>query len=249
MESLTSAEKKEYAKLKKCHICLKPFSAKVPKVRDHCHYTGKFRVPAHRICDLNFKILSYIPVIFHTLSSYDTHLFIKELGKETNELGVIARNKEDYIKISVDIAVDRYMDKDGNEKSKIIQLRFTDRFNFMNSTLETLTNNLVGTSGYRCDSCKEICELTNIDENYFTHGKCNDCHEGYGKCKPNKELIFKKFLNLKLSHMDEQFILLLSKGVYPYEYMTSWEKFEETNLTPKEAFYSNLNMCIINPIA
>ena len=39
-----------------------------------------------------------------------------------------------------------------------------------------------------------------------------------------------------------KFILLLQKGVYPYEYMDSWEKFDETTLPPKEAFYSNLNL-------
>ena len=150
-------------------------------------------------------------MIFHNLSSYDTHLFIRELGKETNELGMIARNKEEYITFSVDVAVDRYMDKDGNEKSKIIQLRFTDRFKFMSSSLVTLTNNLVGMSRNRCVGCKEICKLTNVDKNYFAHGKCKDCHEDYGKHQLNKELIFKKFLTLNLGHMDEQFRLLLSK--------------------------------------
>ena len=37
-------------------------------------------------------------------------------------------------------------------------------------------------------------------------------------------------------------MLLLRKGVYPYEYMDSWERFDETSLSDKEAFYSNLNM-------
>ena len=36
--------------------------------------------------------------------------------------------------------------------------------------------------------------------------------------------------------------MLLRKCVYPYEYMDSWEKFDETTLPPKEAFYSNLNL-------
>ena len=39
-----------------------------------------------------------------------------------------------------------------------------------------------------------------------------------------------------------KFILLLRKGVYPDEYMDSWEKFYETALPPKEAFHSNLNL-------
>ena len=36
--------------------------------------------------------------------------------------------------------------------------------------------------------------------------------------------------------------MLLRKGIYPYEYMDSWEKFDETVLPPKKAFYSNLNL-------
>ena len=43
-------------------------------------------------------------------------------------------------------------------------------------------------------------------------------------------------------HSDEQYELLIRKGVYPYEYMSSWDKFEETRLPLKEAFKSNLNM-------
>ena len=43
-------------------------------------------------------------------------------------------------------------------------------------------------------------------------------------------------------YSEEQYELLIKKGVYPYEYMTSWDKFEETKLPPKEAFYSNYNI-------
>ena len=38
------------------------------------------------------------------------------------------------------------------------------------------------------------------------------------------------------------FVLLLRKGVYPYEYMDSWERFNETSLPDKKAFYSELNL-------
>ena len=38
------------------------------------------------------------------------------------------------------------------------------------------------------------------------------------------------------------FILLLRKGVYPYEYMDNWKKFNETSVPEKGDFYSHLNM-------
>ena len=49
--------------------------------------------------------------------------------------------------------------------------------------------------------------------------------------------------NLRWFYQDQEvFKLMRCKGVYPYEYMDSWERFEETRLPPKEAFYSNFNM-------
>ena len=186
MDPLTRKQWKKYNKASRCHICFKQFggSKKGPKVRDHCHYTGRYRIP------------SYIPVVFHNLSEYNAHLFIKELGKNSRDMEVIAKNKEDYISFSVEVAVDKYVDKEGNEKEKLIELRFIDSFKFMASSLDSLTRNLVGGKG----------ELFGF-ENY-------------------SEL---------------QYELLTRKGVYPYEYMSSWDCFEES-LPPTEAFYSKLNM-------
>ena len=59
---------------------------------------------------------------------------------------VIAKNKGDYISLSVEVVVDRYVDKLGNEKEKLIELRFIDSFKFMASSLDSLTRNLVGGS-------------------------------------------------------------------------------------------------------
>ena len=141
MDPLTKKQWKRYKCSTICHICFKPFNYKELKVRDHCHYTGRYRGPAHSLCNLRYRIPSYIPVIFHNLSGYDAHLFIKELGKNSKDMEVIAKNKEDYISFSVDIAVDKYVDKEGNEKEKLIELRFIDSFKFMTSSLDSLTKN------------------------------------------------------------------------------------------------------------
>ena len=56
--------------------------------------------------------------------------------------------------------------------------------------------------------------------------------------------MIKRFANIyEFSNGDiNKFILLLRRGVYPYKYMDSWERFDETSLPDKEVFYSSLNM-------
>ena len=57
-------------------------------------------------------------------------------------MGVITENKEDYISFSIKVEVDRYIDKNGIEKSKEIELIFIDSFKFMSSSIDSLVNNL-----------------------------------------------------------------------------------------------------------
>ena len=72
--------------------------------------------------------------------------------------------------------------------------------------------------------------------------RCFECKNNYEK-EFNKEII-KRFKNIyEFCNGDiNTFVLLLRKGVYPYEYMDSWERFDETLLPDKKAFYSSLNM-------
>ena len=73
------------------------------------------------------------------------------------DIGVIVKNTEDYISFSVSVAVDKYIDKNGEEKDKLIELRFIDSFKFMASSLDSLTNNLVhgGRKLFRFGDCNE----------------------------------------------------------------------------------------------
>ena len=203
MKPLTCEQWRKYDKATTCQLCLKEFKEGNNKVRDHCHYSGKYRGPAHRNCSLRHKIPYYIPIVFHNLSRYDAHLFIRELGKklDISKIGVIAENKEKYIIFNVDVNVDSYTDNSGIVEEDAIKIRFIDSFRFMVSILDSLMNNLV----------KDERKLSGFKD--YSETQCE---------------------------------LLIRKGVYPYEYMTSWNKFEETELPPKEAFYSNLNMSNIS---
>ena len=83
---LTTEGKINYNDQKVCYICEKEFNnndgKKNYKVRDHCHYTGKYRGAAHNICNLRYKVPKEITVVFHNGSIYDYHFIIKELVKE-----------------------------------------------------------------------------------------------------------------------------------------------------------------------
>ena len=71
MNKLTNEQTVEFVTAKECHICFKKFSPKDRTVRDHCHYTGKYRGAAHSSCNLRYRIPDYIPVVFHNLAGYD----------------------------------------------------------------------------------------------------------------------------------------------------------------------------------
>ena len=94
---------KFYEKQKVCYICKKEFSSddngkKYRKVRDHCHYTGKFRGVAHNICNLRYKTPKEIPIVFHNGSIYDYHFIIKQLAKELEgKFECLGENTEKFV--------------------------------------------------------------------------------------------------------------------------------------------------------
>ena len=134
-----------------CHICEELLNG--DKVRDHCHLTGKYRGAAHNQCNLDYKLPKFYPVIFHNLSGYDAHMFIKELAElkdplrdvgltETKgEIDCIARTEEKYVSFTKKIVVDVFY-KDGEKVEVKRQIRFLDSYKFMASSLSKLASNL-----------------------------------------------------------------------------------------------------------
>ena len=122
------------------------------KVRDHCHYTGKYRGAAHKRCNLMNNTPREIPVIFHNGSSYDYHFIIKGLAEEfEGNFECLGENKEKYITFSVPIK------KESNEDGTIIyRIKFIDSFRFMSTSLSNLVDNL--------------------SEGIHDNGKCTKCN-------------------------------------------------------------------------
>ena len=76
-------------------------------------------------------------------------------------MGVIAKNTEDYISFLIKVEVNKYVDKEGNERMKEMELRFIDSIKFMSSSLDSLVNNLArgghelwGFKNYNCRQCE-----------------------------------------------------------------------------------------------
>ena len=180
----------------RCWICKEKFDYdKNYKVRDHCHFTGRYRGAAHNKFNLNYSKPKFTPVVFHNLSGYDSHLFIKNLGFTAGDIDCIPNNEERYISFTKKIQVGSCTTKEEETKPLHHKIRFIDSFKFMALSLDELVNNL-----------------------------------------PKDD-----FNNLKRHYTGDKLSLLTRKGVYPYEYMDSLERLKETQLPPREAFYSRFN--------
>ena len=190
----TEEDRKHFNNASDCWICGEKLEN--DRVRDHCHFTGRYRGPAHNKCNLKYRKPNNISVFFHNLSGYDSHLFIKKIGCSINKnenIKCIATNEEKYISFTKTIVTGQYTNKKGKVKDKTFDIVFKDSLKFMSSSLGALVNNL--------PAFKNLL-------NYFT---------------------------------PKQTELLKQKGFYPYEYMDSEEKFNDTKLPPREAFYSKLS--------
>ena len=237
--SLTKEKRRAHRWAKICYICKKEViidndDKKKYKVKDHRHYTGKYRWAAlYHICNLRYKTIREISVIAHNASTYDYHLIIKELAKEfEGSFECLGENTEEYMTFSVPIEKQR-----DNGKMITYKIRFKDSYRFMSSSLSKPVDNLGDINCKICDNRREYIGFRN---NHLLL-ECSNCNAWFKR--DSKELI-KRFANTyEFCNKDiNKFILLLRKGVYPYEYMDNWERFNEVVLPDKKAFYSNLNI-------
>ena len=203
-----------------CYACGEKFVEKDPerrKVRDHCHFSGKYLGALHAKCNLRLKKSKTVPVFFHNLTGYDSHIFVKRLADSIGGVKCIPRNEEKYITFTKEVLVEEVVEEveveevveeegeDGRyEERKVTEeevgnifwrLKFVDTLNFMRSPLEKLAGNL------------ERDQLKHLGK-YF---------------------------------QGERMELMCGKGIYPYEYMTGVERLRERSLPPKEEFAPLLN--------
>ena len=175
MNPLTDEQLQEFNASTSCPLCESIYSEKNPKVRDHCHTTSVYRGPLCNQCNLLCRKPKFIPIIFHNLKGYDSHIVMRAV-KQLN-ISIIPQNSEKYLSFSF--------------HRENYQIRFIDSLGFLNSSLDKLSKNLT-------------------------------------ECSITKQMF------------PEHYDLLKTKGIYPYDYIDSPSKFDETCLPSKEKFYSKL---------
>jgi hypothetical protein len=199
---MTEQNEKDFQSSVNCHICSKVMGK--DRVRDHDHYTGIFRGAAHEQCNINYCLKGAtpkIPVVFHNLRGYDSHLIMQEIGKVSDRVDCIPNNQEKYVCFWMDNYV------------------FIDSYQFLLTSLES--------------AAEKLTEFPQLKKEF------NECvlQKEYDidvKHKPSFEKVIKQF-------RDRKFNLLTKKGVYPYDYMNSMERFDDSSLPSKKDFYSQLN--------
>lgn len=128
----------------RCYACEGKFGkGELSKVRDHCHYTGKYRGALHSKCNLKMRRSRFIPVFAHNLGGYDSHLFVKRLADTQGDVNCIPRNEEKYITFTKAVHVDVIEKGEDNRTVDVYSnLRFVDTINFMQASLEKLVGNM-----------------------------------------------------------------------------------------------------------
>ena len=116
---MTAEESEEFERSNICWICGKLIDIGDNKVREHCHIFGKYRGNSHWKRNINLKINKKVPVIFHNLRGYDSHLIFKELSKFIVKISVIPNGLEKYMSFTLN--------------NKIV---FIDSMLFINSSLD-----------------------------------------------------------------------------------------------------------------
>ena len=198
LQELTD-EQRDYYQTGNCHICgevIEGGDFNSRRVLDHDHFVsevgctfGKFRGPAHSICNLKLKVdpkTWKLPVVLHNLKNYDSHLIIKALEKEHGDIRVVPNNMEKFM--SMDVG----------------QLRFIDSFQFLATSLERLVDGLTTDDLHYTraeftdrEQFKLVRQKGVFPYDYLVDMNCFDQNK-----LPNRPLFFNRLTNSRCSPRD-----------------------------------------------
>ena len=208
--NLTPQEEKDFQSATKCHICEQKLfkdkkAGQILKVRDHCHFTREYRGAAHNECNLNCKKPLILPVIFHNLQGYDSHLFIKQLAKVSGDLSTIPSTEEKYISFSKRITVDQYYSKNmGKLFPKKFEIRFIDSFKFLQTSLSKLVENLQSSDFKNLNRVIKTNSSLLTRKGVYPYDYVTSINKLKERKLPSKEDFYSKLLDQEISDEDYQ---------------------------------------------
>ena len=98
---MTKEDNENFNNSTKLCICDSDYIDNDVKVRDLCHNAGKYRGSAHRDGNINLKLNHKIPVVFHSLKDYDSHLIMQELGKFNLKINGLPNGLGKYMSFTI----------------------------------------------------------------------------------------------------------------------------------------------------
>jgi DNA polymerase type B, organellar and viral len=128
--NMTSADENDFQAASECYACHKPFTSKIPKVRDHDHGLplNNYRGACHQSCNLLVRRMKMIPVYCHGLGNYDGHYIVRMFAARKFKIQILPNNLERYLSISI------WMHG--------VEIRFLDSVRLFNASLEAVLDSL-----------------------------------------------------------------------------------------------------------
>ena len=183
---MTKENEEDLKNINICRFCEKEII--FDRISDHCHLTGKYRGPAHNICNINVnqKDSNFIAFVFHIFSNYDCHMFFKklvDLKKDKVKFEIIPKTNEEYISV------------------KYGCIRFIDSYHFLSESLDILVKN-------SDDDAFKILKKEFPDKWQYLNKKLAYPYESFNKIDDYKKPVnnLKKedfFSNLKTDYPDD----------------------------------------------
>jgi hypothetical protein len=214
--NISEEQKMKHKSTKKCFYCRSYFTDKNKRVKHHDHITGQFINTCCNQCNLQFTYKKFLPVYIHNLKGYDSHLFVTGLFKYGYQ-----ENKTDNISC-IPNNEERYI-----SFSKKIKVDSYFKLNEKTKKMEEKTI---------------YYELRFLDTFAFMASSIDSLSENLRKSSNNINDLRKVFKNTSEQfNKDDEFLLMIEKGIYPYDYIDNYERLYETKLPNIEDFYSYLN--------
>ena len=158
------------------------------KVRDHCHISGKFKGAADFSCNANLKITKKVPIIFHNLREYDSHLIIKQISNFDLRLDVISNGLEKHMALIINR-----------------NLVFIGSMQFISSSLDSLVKNLVDEDfKYLSEGFKGECLKLVKQKGVYPYEYVNSFKKFKDTGLPSKDKFFSSLKNEDISEKDSE---------------------------------------------